>query len=87
METILFTICEHIKNISILLHSIIPVSTGKVLEAMNVETKKISINHIDSLECFNHSSELKKLDILFNKIEKMIINHIATLHMNLCHHH
>ncbi len=70
METILFTICEHIKNISILLHSIIPVSTGKVLEAMNVETKKISIKHIDSLECFNHSSELKKLDILFNKIEK-----------------
>ena len=69
MENILFTVCEQIKNISILLHSIIPLSTGKVLETMNIEIEKISLDHINNLKCFNHSKELKNLDILFNKVE------------------
>ena len=69
MQNILFTVCEQIKNISILLHSIIPQTTSKVLDAMNVETNQISIKHINSLECFKHNSELKNLDILFNKVE------------------
>ena len=69
MENILFTMCEQIKNISILLHSIIPLSTGKVLESMNIKIEKLSINHINNLKCFDHSSELKNLDILFNKVE------------------
>ena len=69
MKAILFTTCEQIKNISILLNSIIPISTDKVLETMNVKKENRSINHINSLECFDHNKELKKLDILFNKIE------------------
>ncbi len=69
MESILFTICEQIKNISILLHPIIPISTEKVLKTMNFKSDKILISHIDDLETLNHSTELKKLDILFNKIE------------------
>ncbi len=69
MENILFTACEQIKNISILLHSIIPLSTGKVLETMNIKIEKISLDHINNLKCFNHSKELKNLDILFNKVE------------------
>ena len=53
METIVFTICEQIKNISILLNSIIPISTTKVLKAMNFEDKDITINNINNLECFD----------------------------------
>ncbi len=69
MKTILFTICEQIKNISILLHPIIPISTDKVLDTMNVSKKKRFIANIDDLNCFDHKLELQKLDILFNKIE------------------
>ena len=69
MKTILFTTCEQIKNISILLNSIIPIATNKVLETMNVEKGNRLINKINSLECFDHNKELKELNILFNKIE------------------
>ncbi len=69
MNTILFTICQQIKNISILLNPIIPLATNKVLETMNIKKEDITIEKIDNLECFNHKIELKSLDILFNKIE------------------
>ena len=69
MKVILFTICEQIKNISILLNSIIPEATNKVLKTMNIKNENISINQINNLECFDHDKELKELNILFNKIE------------------
>ncbi len=69
MENILFTICEQIKNISILLHPIIPISTKKVLNSMNIQAKDISIDQINNLSCFNHDRELQKFEILFNKVE------------------
>ncbi len=69
MENILFTMCEQIKNISILLNSIIPISTNKVLKTMSVPSSKISIEGIKDLKCFDHSIELKDLEILFNKVE------------------
>ena len=69
MKTILFTTCEQIKNISILLNSIIPIATGKVLETMNVKKENRNINQINNLECFDHEKKLKELDILFKKIE------------------
>ena len=69
MNTILFTTCEQIKNISILLNSIIPFATAKVLDTMNVKKEKISISQINNLKSFNHETELKELDILFTKIE------------------
>ena len=69
MNNILFTICEQIKNISILLNSVIPISTGKVLEIMNLKNKKISLDMITNLNCFDHDIELGELSILFKKIE------------------
>ena len=69
MNNILFTACEQIKNISILLNSIIPIASNKVLESMNIKKENRSIALINNLKCFNHDIELKKLDILFNKIE------------------
>ena len=69
MENILFTVCEQIKNISILLHPIIPISTEKVLNSMNIQSNKITIGQINNLDCFDHNRELKNLEILFNKVE------------------
>ena len=69
MQTILFTICEQIKNISILLNPIIPLTTNKVLNTMNIEEKNLSINSIIENKFLNHDKELKNLEILFKKIE------------------
>ncbi len=69
MESIVFTICEQIKNISILFNSIIPISTTKVLKAMNLEDKDITIKSINNLKCSDKDIELKDLEILFKKIE------------------
>ncbi len=70
MNNILFSICEHIKNISILLNPIIPQSTSKVLDSMNVKKEDRFIYKISSFKNFDSNKELNPLDILFNKIEK-----------------
>ena len=69
MNAILHTILEQIKNISILLNPIIPISTKKVLYAINLSDKDISIENIKKNEIFNYNLDLKNLDILFKKIE------------------
>ena len=69
MNTIIFTISEQIKNISILLNPIIPIATGKVLKSMNILEKDISIDKINSTNIFKHGKELNNLDILFSKVE------------------
>ena len=69
MKTILFTIIQQIKNISILLNPIIPLSTKKVLDSMNINEKETKIENILNFDLFNHDKELKKLEILFTKIE------------------
>ena len=69
MKTILFTIVQQIKNISILLNPIIPNSTSKVLDMINVSSEKINIDDIKNDNILNHENELKNLEILFNKIE------------------
>ena len=69
MNAIIYTICEQIKNISILLHPIIPLTTKKVLESMNLKKDDISIDNILTNNILNHNIKLKELDILFKKIE------------------
>ena len=69
MNTILATIVEQIKNISILLNPIIPISTKKVLEAINISGKDISLENIKNEKIFHSDKNLKNLDILFKKIE------------------
>ena len=69
MNTILFTIVEQIKNISILLNPIIPISTQKVLDSINLSLKDISIDSIKKENILDCSLELKDVDILFRKIE------------------
>ena len=69
MNTILNTIVEQIKNISILLNPIIPISTEKVLNTINIFEKDILIENIKNENIIDNNKELKNLDILFKKIE------------------
>ncbi len=69
MNTILHTITEQIKNISILLNPIIPIATEKVLNTLNISVKDISIDNIKNKNILDHNKDLKNLDILFTKIE------------------
>ena len=69
MNTILYTSVEQIKNISILLNPIIPESTNKVLDVINLKKKDLLIENISNDSIFDHNQELKNLDILFKKIE------------------
>ena len=69
MKTILFTIIQQIKNISILLNPIIPNATNRIFALMNVSTENISIDKINDDNFFNYEKELNNLEILFNKIE------------------
>ena len=69
METVVYTICEQIKNISILLNPIIPIATKKVLNTINISDKDILIENIKKDNLLDNSIKLKDLDILFKKIE------------------
>jgi len=69
MRTILFTIIQQIKNISILLNPIIPNATNKVFALMNLSKENISIDKINDDNFINYEKELDNLNILFNKIE------------------
>ena len=69
MNAILNTIVLQIRNISILLNPIIPLSTKKVLDTINLSDKDILISNINNQNNLNNEKELKSLDILFKKIE------------------
>ena len=69
MNTILYTIVSQIKNISILLNPIIPISSDKVLDIMNLKKDERLIIAINNIDIFNHDLEFKKTTILFKKIE------------------
>ena len=69
MNTIIFTIIEQIKNISILLNPIIPISTNKTLNTINVEINKRNLDSINKIDILSHDKELQKIEILFNKVE------------------
>ena len=68
MNTIVFTITEQIKNVSILLSPIIPIASNKVLDQLNIPKNNrnlIDINNFDLIK----SKDLKKGSILFRKVE------------------
>ncbi len=69
MNSILFTIVEQIKNISILLNPIIPNATNKVLTMINISDQNISIDKINDDNILNNKKEIGNIEILFTKIE------------------
>jgi len=69
MKTIIHTIMEQIKDISILLSPIMPIASSKILDSMNIDIKFRNIECIKNTNMFNFELELKKPGILFKKIE------------------
>ena len=69
MNSVLYTIVEQIKNISILLLPIIPNSASKILDLINVKKDMRQISQINQKNSLNHEKELGNLEILFKKVE------------------
>ena len=69
MNTILYSIVTQIKNISILLSPIIPISSNKILDIMNLPKECRLLKAIHNINIFDHNLEFKKISILFKKIE------------------
>ena len=69
MNAILYTIVTQIKNISILLSPIIPISSEKIFDIMNLNNKDKTLKSIINKDCFDHNLKFKKTSILFKKIE------------------
>ena len=49
--------------------TIIPNSTKKILNTMNIKDSEIKISNIFNSNLFDHNKELKNLEILFTKID------------------
>ncbi len=69
MNTILYTILNQIRSISILLNPIIPIATEKVLTTLSIEKTNINLESLKNTKLLKPGIKLKKTDILFKKIE------------------
>ena len=69
MNSVLYSIIEQIKNISILLLPIIPISANKILDILNVKKDLRIIEEINKNISINHDKELGNIEILFKKVE------------------
>ena len=70
LNTIIYVSLEAIRKISILLYPVIPSSALKVLNIFNLNEKEIRFDTIKNHEELNINDKIKKIDILFKKIEK-----------------
>ncbi len=68
LSTIIYTSLELIRKISILLYPVIPESSLKALNIFQINEKNIQIETIKNNEFLKPGSEIKKINILFNKI-------------------
>ena len=69
MNTVLYSIVEQIKNISILLLPIIPISANKILDVINVRKDLRMISEINKENTLDTSKDLGDVKILFKKVE------------------
>ena len=68
MNNILHIALEQIAKISILLNPIIPSSTSKVLNSLNVKTELRNLSFLNGTNILADHVKIKQLDILFKKI-------------------
>jgi len=69
LNTIVYTSLELIRKITIMLYPIIPETSIKVLKAFNIAENQIDIHSITDHEKLKTNLKIKKLKILFKKIE------------------
>ena len=70
LNTIVYVSLEIIRKISILLNPIIPKTSLKVLEIFNLKQNDLVFDSIKNHESLISKNKIKKIDILFKKIEK-----------------
>ena len=70
LNTIVYTTLEIVRKITYLLYPIIPSSSLKALEIFNLKEDDIDLSSITNHTYLKYSNKLKKIDILFKKIEK-----------------
>jgi methionyl-tRNA synthetase len=68
MNNILHIALEQIAKISILLNPIIPISTSKVLNALNISTELKNLSFLDDQNIITNEIKIKELKVLFKKI-------------------
>ncbi len=69
LNTIVYVSLEVIRKISILLNPIIPDASLKVLDIFNLKQKDLSLESIANHEELKIKDKIKKIDILFKKID------------------
>ncbi len=70
LNTIIYTSLELIRKVTILLYPIIPETSLKVLETFGIEEKDLKFENIINHNYIKKGSKIKKIGILFKKIEK-----------------
>ena len=70
LNTIVYTSLEIIRKISFMLYPIIPDSVEKALKIFNLDTADINLESIATHNHLKANNNLKKIEILFKKIEK-----------------
>ena len=68
MNNILHVSLEQIAKISILLNPIIPISSTKVLDALNVKNELRNLSFLDGKNIIDNEIKIKEIDILFKKV-------------------
>jgi methionyl-tRNA synthetase len=69
MNNILHISLDHIAKIAILLNPIIPLSTTKVLDALNLKTEDRNLSFLESKTLLNDKIKINNLEILFKKTD------------------
>ena len=70
LNTIVYTTLEIIRKISFLLYPIIPKSSLIALKIFNIKENEIVFSSIENHKFLKENDKIKKIDILFKKIEK-----------------
>jgi len=70
LNTIIYTTLEIIRKISFLLYPIIPKSSLMALKIFNIKENEIVFSSIENHKFLKENDKIKKIDILFKKIEK-----------------
>ena len=70
LNTIVYVSLEIIRKLSILLNPIMPDTSLKVLDVFDIKQKDIKFESIKDHKILVQNSKIKKIEILFNKIEK-----------------
>ena len=74
LNTIVYTTLEIVRKISFLLYPIIPESSLKALKIFDIEENRIKLHTIANNEYLTKGNNLNKIDILFKKLRKIMID-------------